>query len=515
VSRGSDVEDEGGPRRVSVRLPPWLGGNNILQSVEEAGLKATSVDASTYRWQLETQESYQHRSPRLMTIEELAGPGQPPRWDRLRTVADPGIPSPMPRERLFAERDRIIRERPGDFAAYAAALKLVVSTIDHAEMPVAAREGYELLAALSDESGTPLFPRLRARFIHVGPMLTRRLAIARVLLHIEEEPGLLENRPAPPPGTTAFGSGWHLTSDLALTRDPYLAPLFLCASPWVWSIVCPRLPGLVIYDFGTCVVGRRGEPTELLQVFFSAGALANGEGPPITGVHTGAATTWWAMQMNKLLSELSDFSNYCNGAGTFVPRRLFETFTSVEQVGRRLQGIFAHDRDLATRRALAFDAFDTLKGLGIIELFEGCKLSRAERTLASLEDELPTQAGELLLLPARRAVQALRSLQAGFLPSRTTGGVVRLPDRRGIDRDWPIDEAVALYLQLLRNANHGFTPEQDANERRDQLLLMAHDGGIPGDIAFLPYLYWVDTLAHPDRLRARLHPRVDPRGAVN
>jgi hypothetical protein len=302
VSRGSDVEDEGAARRVSVRLPPWLGGNNILQSVEEAGLKATSVDASTYRWQLETQESYQHHSPRPMTIEELAGPGQPPRWDRLRTVADPGIPSPMPRERLFAERDRIIRERPGDFAAYAAALKLVVSTIDHAEMPVAAREGYEL--------------------------------------------------------------------------------------------------------------------------------LASGEGPPITGVHTGAATTWWAMQMSKLLSELSDFSNYCNGAGTFVPRCLFETFMSVEQVGRRLQGIFAHDRDLATRRAVAFDAFDTLKGLGIIELFEGCKLSRAERTLASLEDELPTQAGELLLLPARRAVQALRSLQTGFLPSRTTGGVVRLPDRR-------------------------------------------------------------------------------------
>jgi hypothetical protein len=413
----------------------------------------------------------------------------------------------MPRERLFAERDRIIGERPGDFAAFAAALKLFVSTIDHAEMPGAARESYELLAALADEGGAPLFPGLSARFIHVSPVLTGRLALARVLLHIEEEPGLLENRPAPPPGTTAFGSGWHLTSDLALTRDAYLGPLFLCASPWVWSVVCPRLPGLVVYDLGMCVVGRRGEPAELLQAFFPPGALASGEGPPIAGTHTAAATTWWVTQINKLLSELSDFSNYCNADGTFVPRRLCETFMSVEQAGRRLQGIFADDRDLATRRALAFDAFDTMKGLGIIDLFEGCKLSRAEHTLASLEAELPPPAGELLVLPARWAVQALRDLQTGFLPSRTTGGVVRLPDRRGVDHDRPIDEAVALYLQLLRNANHGFTPEQDANERRDQLLLMAHDGAIPGDIAFLPYLYWLEALAHPDRFRIRLRPR--------
>ena len=64
------------------------------------------------------------------------------------------------------------------------------------------------------------------------------------------------------------------------------------------------------------------------------------------------------------------------GTGLFVPRRQFEVFMSVEQVGRRLQGILAHDRDLATRRALAFDAFDTLQGLGIIDLANGCKPSR-------------------------------------------------------------------------------------------------------------------------------------------
>ncbi len=36
---------------------------------------------------------------------------------------------------------------------------------------------------------------------------------------------------------------------------------------------------------------------------------------------------------------------------------------------------------------------------------------------------------------------------------------------------------------------------------------MAHDGNIPGEIAFLPYLYWLDTLAHPEHFRNRLRPR--------
>jgi hypothetical protein len=256
------------------------------------------------------------------------------------------------------------------------------------------------------------------------------------------------------------------------------------------------------------IVGRRGEAAELLQAFFPAGTTSGGNRPAVTSEHTSAATTWWVDQMNELLSHLSDFANYCDATRRFVPRRLFETFMSVEQLGRRLQGVLVHERDIATRRALAFDAFDTLKGLGIIDLFEGCKLSRAERALTSLEADLPSAAAELLLSPARRAVKALRDLQDGFfLPSRTTGGVVRLPDRQGNDRNWPIDEAVALYLQLLRNANHGFTPERDANERRDQILLMAHDGDVPGDIAFLPYLYWLEAIAHPDRLRLRLRPR--------
>jgi hypothetical protein len=503
-----NAEPEQRRRSAPVRLPSWLGGHNIPKHAEEAGLKATAVDAAAFQWRLETRESYERRAPNLVTLDELAGPTRAPRWQILRVAADQAVTPALSQVQLLAERDRILQQRPGDFTAVAAALKVVVSTVNHGVLADAAREGFESLAALTDEQTLPLFSQLAARFIRISPVLTRRLALARMLMHVEADPALLQRRPTPPSGQAAFASGWHLSSDLALTRDAYFAPLFLCASPWVWSIVCPRLPGLIVYDLGMPVVGRRGEASELLQVFFPPGRLASGGAPPISGANTGAATAWWVEKMNILLSELSDFSTYQDTNGAFVPRRQFEVFMSVEQLGRRLQGIFAHDRDVATCRALAFDAFDTLKGLAIIDLFEGCRLSRAERALTSLESALPSEISELLLIPARRAVHALHMMQAGFLSSYVNAGGIRLPDRTGNDRLWPVGDAVALYLQLLRNANHGFTPQADANERRDQVLLMTHDGNVPADLAFLPYLYWLESFAHPERFRQRLRPRM-------
>jgi hypothetical protein len=38
---------------------------------------------------------------------------------------------------------------------------------------------------------------------------------------------------------------------------------------------------------------------------------------------------------------------------------------------------------------------------------------------------------------------------------------------------------------------------------RDEILLMAHDGNVPADVAFLPYLYWLEVMCDPERLRGR------------
>ena len=68
-------------------------------------------------------------------------------------------------------------------------------------------------------------------------------------------------------------------------------------------------------------------------------------------------------------------------------------------------------------------------------------------------------------------------------------------------------EAASLYLRVLRNSNHGFSGQNDAERRRDEILLAAHGGDIPGDLALLPYLYWLQLLNNPTRLIEKLRPR--------
>lgn len=54
---------------------------------------------------------------------------------------------------------------------------------------------------------------------------------------------------------------------------------------------------------------------------------------------------------------------------------------------------------------------------------------------------------------------------------------------------------------MLRNAGHGFGSPTQRNEARDAALLVAHDGRVPAELPDLAYLYLLELLAHPERLR--------------
>jgi hypothetical protein len=265
------------------------------------------------------------------------------------------------------------------------------------------------------------------------------------------------------------------------------------------------VPGVVIYDLGMPIVGRMGEAAELLQLFLGTGTVISTPRPAIGPTETSAALSRWVEQLNKLLGEVTDLANYVDSNGKYHPRRQFEVLLSVEQIGRRIQSILASDRDLGARRLLGFAALDTLQGLGVVTLDHACRLPRAEKALQGLEAQLPGPVGEMLLPTARRAVEGLRACQDGFfLSSRVTSGGVRVPVRGGGERIVPPADAVAQYLRVVRNANHGFSGQNDAERRRDEILLMAHDGNVPGDVAFLAYLYWLEVLANPKLLRFHL-----------
>ncbi len=107
-----------------------------------------------------------------------------------------------------------------------------------------------------------------------------------------------------------------------------------------------------------------------------------------------------------------------------------------------------------------------------------------------------------MLLPrARRAVIALAELQAGFvLPSRVSGAGVRVTDKHRREQTMSLEKAVAAWLRLVRNGQHGFGGREHV-PGRDDVLLAAHDGHIPSDLPDLPWLYLVRLVADPPLLQ--------------
>lgn len=373
----------------------------------------------------------------------------------------------------------------------------------------AARSAFESLRDVVSPEGEPLFPELAVYFVRFDRALTRRAAFPRVMLRVEEEPAMLTARPTPMAANRlVFGSASSLMEDLYLTRDAYLAPLFLCHSPYIWAIVGPRAQGVMVVSLGKPLPGREADAAELLQQFLPAGPPAFPACPPFTAGQITATLAWWADRLNSVLSVLTDPATYADSAGRYSPRAQFEAQLTFEQAGRRIQATLAQQRDQHSRRLMTFGALDTLEGGISFSLDEAVKLSRAQKVLDGLEAMLPPEVAAVLLPSARRAVQALRGCQQGFISSGwVSGGRVTLPDKKLGRREWSLEDATAAYLRVLRNASHGYSGQNDKDRRRDEVLLMSHTGEIPHDFALLPYLYWLETLAHPETLRNKLKPR--------
>ena len=494
----------------AARIPPWLWGNDVLGYAAEAQLKFHPVDVADLRWRIEALERYQHGTAHLVERIEIAAPGAQPRWDLLDSLPPSPVGPTATQEQVEAKRRELVENTTdGDIQARLNWLHMSLTLAPDPDFVAAARGAYETLRDVTGSDGTPLFPDLAAYFIRFDKALTWRAGFARVMLRIEEEPDLLLNRPTQSASQLVFGSGTDLLSDLAVTRDAYLAPLFLCHSPWVWAIVGPRQQGVMVLSLGRPLRGREADAAELLQQFMHAGPASFAACPPFTAQQTTATITWWTEHLNRLLSAVTDPATYVDSSGFYSPRRQFTVQLTFEQAGRRIQAVLVHQRDQATRRLAAFAALDTLEGLGVVSFDNAVDLNKAQKALDRLDNDLlPPDVAAVLLPSARRAVQALRDCQQGFLSnSRVNGGQVTVPNKNGQQRVMTPEQAVAQYLRVLRNANHGFSGQNDAGRRRDEILLMSHTGAIPDDFALLPYLYWLHALAEPQIVRSLFAPR--------
>jgi hypothetical protein len=107
---------------------------------------------------------------------------------------------------------------------------------------------------------------------------------------------------------------------------------------------------------------------------------------------------------------------------------------------------------------------------------------------------------------ADRAVDSLQRVQDGFFFRKQRGDnnvVVKIPGHETPHHKEP-HHAAAVLLKIYRNATHGFgglrRPESE-NDQVAEKLLAHHTGEVPDDLLFLPYLYLLDTLSHPDQVR--------------
>ncbi|TVZ05068.1 hypothetical protein EAS64_10640 [Trebonia kvetii] len=262
-----------------------------------------------------------------------------------------------------------------------------------------------------------------------------------------------------------------------------------------------RAGGVVVYTFGRTVAGRRGEASELLQLFIPDGRAESGPRPEVCAADMDAALTWWAGALDRLFTEVTDPAGYAKADGTYSAKDNFEALLSIEQAFRNVQSLSAHVRDSHVRRLLLFDTLDMLEGLRRPRFQRMCELSYAERALREMTGLMSEAAGRVLLPRATQAVAALRQLQDGFFAlSRLQNGGLLVPNKNGTERVMSLEMAVSAYLRVLRNGGHAYGGRP---QPADGVLLAAHDGDIPAGLADLAYLYLLQLLARPQDLRHR------------
>jgi len=485
------------PTWTRLRLPRWLWGGDISSFITECGWIG-HPNGTEGEWNVALAERVSNsRMLKVTTVatglnaHDTEGFGR--RLARLAPAAHLGPDGRFARE-VAAERERLraVPGRPAEFFN----IKLSLITSTHLELPSVAQRNFadELL---------PKFPDAGLQLLQISSGLITRSGAGRVLLQLDDS----DERPELPDTAyehPVFGSALHLSDGIAVGLSPYLSPLLLSHTPHVWGFDVPRAGGSLILTLGTAPLGRSVEPTDLLHLFspHSSPATPATTPPPMTGRQQRDTVAWWIDRLDALFTETFDPVNV-SPDGVFSPRRAIELQLSVEQLFRTVQSLSTHDRDPIARRALFFDALDTIEGLTSLSAVTMYEHKHAQRRLNVLRTALPRAVGPVLLPRAEAAVAALRELQDGFfLPSRKTPTGLRVPRKDGHEETISRNRAAALWLRGLRNAGHGFTPDPSHRDDEDRraVLLTAHNGALPHKVPDLAYLYLLDLLVHPETL---------------
>lgn len=161
-------------------------------------------------------------------------------------------------------------------------------------------------------------------------------------------------------------------------------------------------------------------------------------------------------------------------------------------------------RDVTAQRSLMNNLFDLMHRITGADVDRLCTLTYAKKKAAEVRAKMPESIAELLMPAVDRAINALEEIQKGFFIQRRRGDEnlrLHLPDGSWEERT--PERAVAMLLKLFRNATHGYGGKSGEVRKSeiDASLLAQYDGQMPSDIVLLPFLYLLDILCNPDRIR--------------
>lgn len=508
------------PKAALIDLPPWLWNGDVAGFLASAGLESVSAGASADTYRVRTVERGRHdrsgsRLVDSVDLDSLTAEDRQAVFAATEGAAPASVTPPDPGDPRLAEAltklgDQAVASSAAGYLTPALALHQLRTMIAH---PGWARDVVEQTVAhlRSDtfrvaESGAALFPHAGAHLVRRAPALIHRSRLPTVLIRMEHDERLQRGDVSQAladleSGKLVFASSGSLSDGIFLA-DIYFAPLLGCLLPFTWGFPVVRSSCLILYTLGRPIAATLDHPTEPLQLIRGRTTGTATSAPVVSAQAMSRAIAWWSRRLDRLLSVVTDPAVHTDSAGRYLPNKNLQAIASIEQLFRRTAAIQRGIREDDSRRVLLFTNLDTLERVSRRRLIDMCRLSEARRVLANLQKQIDAEVAQVVLPAAERAVDALAAVQDGFFMDEHSpisytapGGTTTTLDR---------ENAAAQYIKLLRNATHGHGSNQPDAIARTNALLGQHTGDIPYNLPDLAYLYLLDLLTSPDRLRRAL-----------
>jgi hypothetical protein len=386
---------------------------------------------------------------------------------------------------------------------------------DQCRLIEAVKDGYAGIGAMPMEAtGEPAFPNRSVHQVLTTNLLLQRVRLPGIMFRFAQDPDALQiltgqQNESLEGHMFASSADWY-QDVIGLVH--YLGPLLGCLSPRFWCMPAGFPPAAVLFSLGLDVEGFRHSPMEPLQLIPTR--TRRDTTPPIHfSPYSGRqAIHWWAFRLNQMFGYLSDPTTFRDAQGNYAVHEHHHWMLTFGQVFGLMTSLQRAGRNHITQRALMNTLLDAYADRIMDRDFERlCTLKFAKVTADQVRQKMPPDAAAILMPAADRAVEALERAQDGFFIQRQRGDddvSFRLPD--GTWQHRSPERAVAMLLKVYRNSTHGFGHRKGARRKHevDASLLVHHDGELPADIVFLPYLYLLDTLCNPERVRQEIERKV-------